>query len=123
MKLTVLPNELPDKDITPHDIVTTLKGISKEILDATKELAVLDEASVKARVAQKVGYARSFLSVEGPMDLRRYTADLETRISLLESELADQKYRACQQALRALRDRLEVGRSIGALVRMEWGAS
>ena len=109
--------------LTPHDVIGALETISRDIQKHTEELAELDEAAVKARVGQKVAYARAFLSIDGPMDVRRYTADMETRISLLESELSDQRHRACQQALKALRDRLEVGRSISALVRMEWGAN
>jgi len=108
-------------NLTPHDVIATLESISRDIQTKTDELARLDEGATKARTALKVAYARAFLSVEGaPMDVRRYTAELETANLLFESELADQKYRACQGALRASRDRLEVGRSISALVRMEW---
>jgi len=57
------------------------------------------------------------------MDIRRYTAELATIDTLLESELADQKHRAAVTAIRALRDRLEVGRSLGPLIRLEWGQS
>lgn len=110
-------------NLTPHDVMATLESISKDIQAHTDELSQLDEECVRARVKHKVAYARAFLSIEGPMDVRRFTADLETRTTLLETELADQKHRACQQALKALRDRLEVGRSISALVRMEWGAN
>jgi hypothetical protein len=35
--------------------------------------------------------------------------------------LAEQEHRAAVNQIKALRDRLEVGRSISALVRMEWG--
>lgn len=108
-------------NLTPHDVITTLEQISRDIQTKTDELAALDEACVRRRVAQKKAYARAFMSVEGaPMDVRRYTADLETSQTLLEFELAEQLHRACQGALRASRDRLEVGRSISALVRMEW---
>jgi hypothetical protein len=41
----------------------------------------------------------------------------------LELELTEVKHRAAVQHLRALRDRLEIGRSISALVRLEWGVS
>jgi len=41
----------------------------------------------------------------------------------LGTELADQALRAAVSAIRALRDRLEVGRSLGPLVRLEWGQS
>jgi len=39
------------------------------------------------------------------------------------ASVAEQKHRACVAHLKALRDRLEVGRSIGALVRLEWSGA
>ena len=110
-------------NLTPQQVIETLTKISKDIDEATDDIALLDEAAVRARVAHKVAYARAFLEVEGPMDVRRYTADSVTVDSLLGTELADQALRAAVSAIRALRDRLEVGRSLGPLVRLEWGQS
>lgn len=110
-------------NLTPQDVIQTLSKISKDIDESTETIAVLDEEAVKARVAHKVAYARAFLSGEGSMDLRRYTADLGTADTLLMSELADQKHRGAVSAIRALRDRLEVGRSLGPLIRLEWAGS
>ena len=109
--------------LTPQQVIDTLASISKDIDDTTRDIARLDEALVRARVAHEVAYAKSFLSIEGSMDVRRYTAVLETQGSRLELEIAEQKHRAAVGSLRALRDRLEVGRSISPLVRLEWGMS
>lgn len=108
-------------NLTPADIIETLSRISKDIDEATKDIAQLDEAAVKARAKYKTAYARAFLSSEGSMDVRRYTAELETAEVSFEAELADQQHRAAVSSIRALRDRLEVGRSLGPLVRLEWG--
>ncbi len=107
--------------MTPAEIIRTLSTISREIDELTDELAVLDEAAVRARQEFKVAHARAFLNAEGSMDLRKQTAELETAGLQLSYELADQQHRAAVSQLRALRDRLEVGRSLGALVRLEWG--
>jgi hypothetical protein len=56
------------------------------------------------------------------MDIRRYSAELETADLFLDYELAEQKLRAAVGQIKALRDRLEVGRSLGPLVRLEWGS-
>jgi len=110
-------------NLTPLDIIENLTRISKDIDRTTDEISAADKNAVMARVAHKVAYAKAFLSVEGSMDIRRYTADLETADTLLASELADQEHRAAVSSIRALRDRLEVGRSLGPLVRLEWGQS
>ena len=107
--------------MTPADIIKTLSTISREIDELTVELTRLDEEAVKARQAFKVAHAKAFLTAEGSMDIRKQTAELEVADLQLASELADQQHRAAVSQLRALRDRLEVGRSLGALVRLEWG--
>jgi hypothetical protein len=110
-------------DLTPLSIMTTLSTISKEIDAQTVEIARCDVAAVKARVAYKKRYAAEFLTCTGSMDIRRYTSELETSDLLLASEIADQELRAAVGAIKALRDRLEVGRSLGPLMRLEWGQS
>ena len=110
-------------NLTPEQVIATLSIIGKDIDEATSEISRLDEAAVKARVAYKVAYAESFLRTEGSMDIRKYTAELQTKDALLAHELADQEHRAALTQIRALRDRLEVGRSISVLVRLEWGTA
>ena len=110
-------------NLTPSEIVSTLSTISREIDETTAELADLDFEQVTARQVFKRAYAESFLRTEGSMDVRRYTAELETSNLFFEYEVAEQKHRACVAHLKALRDRLEVGRSIGALVRLEWSGA
>jgi hypothetical protein len=109
-------------NLTPQQVIDTLSIIGKDIDDQTEEINRLDQEAVRARVAYKVQYAEIFLRTEGSMDIRRYTAEYGSRDSLLQHELADQQHRAAVNQIKALRDRLEVGRSISALVRMEWGA-
>jgi hypothetical protein len=110
-------------NLTPADIIATLSRIAKDIDECTDDIARLDEATVKARTKYKTEYAKAFLAAEGSMDIRKYTADLQTSQTHFEAEIADQQHRAAVSALRALRDRLEVGRSLGPLVRLEWGQS
>jgi hypothetical protein len=110
-------------NLTPQQVIDTLSKISKDIDETTNEIAELDEQAVRARASHKTNYARAFLTAEGAMDIRKYTADLETGDSYLHLELAEQKLRAAVGQIKALRDRLEVGRSLGPLIRLEWGQS
>lgn len=108
-------------NLTPAQIIDTLTRIAKDIDDATHDIARLDEAAVRARAQFKTAYAKAFLTAEGSNDIRRYTAELETSELHFAAEIADQQHRAAVTSIRALRDRLEVGRSLGPLVRLEWG--
>lgn len=110
-------------NLTPQQVISTLSQIARDIDQATDDIAALDEEAVRARANYKTSYARAFLGAEGAMDVRRYTAELQTAELFLFHELADQKHRAAVSHIRALRDRLEVGRSLGPLIRLEWGQS
>lgn len=110
-------------NLTPQQVIETLSKIARDIDEVTDDIARLDEEAVRARATYKTEYARAFLGAEGSMDIRKYTADLSTADSHLHHELADQKHRAAVSQIRALRDRLEVGRSLGPLIRLEWGQS
>lgn len=110
-------------EFTPASVVATLSQIAKQIDEQSHEVARLDEAAVRARAAHKSAFARAFLSADGAMDIRRYRAEEETADLYLAAELAEQVLRAGREALRVLRDRLEVGRSIGSQVRLEWSQS
>ncbi len=108
-------------NLTPHEVIATLSQIGKDIDEATKDIANLDEAVVHARRAYETEYARTFLTTDGAMEVRKYTARLATDELSFTLELAEQKHRAAVAQIRALRDRLEIGRSISPLVRLEWG--
>ena len=109
-------------NLTPAEIISTLSQIGKDIDDATDALAERDEAVVRARRTFEREHAKVFLETDGPMEIRKYTAKLATDDQAFELELAEQEHRATVSHIRALRDRLEVGRSISALVRLEWGS-
>jgi len=109
-------------DYTPSSVVATLSQIARQIDEKAAEIAVLDAQAVEARQAYKKAYARAFLSSEGAMDVRRYRAEEDTADLALAAELAEQVLRAGREALRVLRDRLEVGRSVGSIMKMEWAS-
>jgi len=108
-------------NLTPHDIIQTLSRIGKDIDQATEELSRLDAQVVGRRRVAEVQFAEAFLNTEGAMEIRKYTAKLSSEQANFELELAEQEHRAVVAHIRSLRDRLEIGRSISALVRMEWG--
>lgn len=110
-------------NLTPQQVIDTLATIGKDIDETTDDIALRDEQAVRARVAYQVALARAFVTREGSIELRKQHAVLDCADLLLAHELADQQYRAAVGQVKALRDRLEIGRSISALARMEWASS
>jgi hypothetical protein len=110
-------------DYTPASVVATLSLIARQIDEQSQEVRRLDEAAVEARQAYRKAYARAFLISDGAMDVRRYKAEEDTAELALAAELADQVLRAGRESLRVLRDRLEVGRSVGSIIKLEWNGS
>jgi hypothetical protein len=109
--------------MTPHGIVTTLAEIAKELEDKRDEVAQLDLDFVEKRASYKRAYARVYLTTEGSVETKKQTAELHTAQESLEMELAEQVLRAGRESMRVLRDRLEIGRSLSAIMRMEWSGS
>ena len=109
-----------NSNLTPADVVQTLSRIGKDIDDATEDLAEADKKSMLARRDSEKSYARSFLTTEGAMEIRRYTARLASDDESFALACAEQEQRVIVSKIRALRDRLEIGRSISAIMRMEW---
>jgi hypothetical protein len=109
-------------DYTPSTVVAALSLIARQIDEKAAEIAVLDAQAVEARQAYKKAYARAFLTSDGAMDVRRYRAEEDTADLSLAAELSEQVLRAGREALRVLRDRLEVGRSVGSIMKMEWAS-
>lgn len=106
-------------ELSPIQIVQTLTGIGRELDAKADEVEALDAAWVQAKADYRRSYAKAFLTAEGSMDIRRYKAELDTDAEYLLVETSEQVLRAGKEALRVLRDRLEIGRSLGALVRAE----
>jgi hypothetical protein len=110
-------------ELTPLSVVRTLSQIGLDLDAKADEVEQLDQDWVRLKAAYRGAYARAFMGAVGSVDVRKYTAEIETADLLLEAELAEQVLRAAKEALRVLRDRLEIGRSLGAVLRMEWGNS
>lgn len=105
-----------------NDIVLELSKIGRELDDLSHEIARLDRACVLARSEYRKAYARRYLNLEGSVETRKQQSTLDAEAELLEAEIADQLHRAARERIRVLRDRLEIGRSIGAARRSEFAA-
>lgn len=108
---------------TTHQVIKRLTELSFMLDNATREVAELDEAAVLAKSAYEVAFARSFLSSDGAMDVRKQKAVLDAADQKLGAEIAEQKVRACRERIRTIRDQIDVGRSLNSAVKSEWAAA
>lgn len=109
--------------MTPFTVVQTLTTIGREIDSMPDLIEQLDEAEANARAEYETAYRASFLRADGAMDLRKVIAEDAAKEQKLAAELAGVRLRAARIRLAVLRDRLEIGRSLGSLVKMEWSQS
>lgn len=107
-----LPNQI--------EIVKRLSELSRLLDAATDEVAILDEAAVKAKQAHEVAAARAYLTAEGSIEARKSQAVIACADLALAAELAQAKHRACRERIRTLGVQIEVGRSLSAAVRSQF---
>jgi len=107
-------------ELTPATIAATFTSLAKAIEEKAGEIEALDAEATRQRVKYKQAYAQWFLTTQGANDVRRYTAEAATSDLLLNFEIAEQILRAAREQMKVLRDRLEIGRSMSAVMRMEW---
>lgn len=110
-------------ELTPATVVEQLGRISRQLEEQSEEVERLDAEFTASRIRYKRDFAHAFLTATGSVDVRRYTAEIATQQQFAEMEIAEQVLRAGREGLRVLRDRLDVGRSLGAIMRMEWSGS
>jgi phage shock protein A len=107
---------------TANEVVIMLAQLGRDLDNKQHEIARLDEDAVRAKARYEVSFARSFIAAAGAEGLRKQTAVLETELQKLDMDIADQKLRAAREAIRVLRDRLDIGRSLNSAIRSEWAA-
>jgi phage shock protein A len=107
---------------TTNDVILMLAQLGRQLDAKQDEIARLDDEAVRAKSRYEVAYARAFINATGAEGLRKQTAVLDTELQKLDMEIADQKLRASREAIRVLRDRLDIGRSLNSAIKSEWSA-
>jgi hypothetical protein len=117
-------------DLTPASVLATLARISKDIETQTRLLRTMDEEETRTRHAHRrafnVGLYVNKLDEEG----KAYTADIRRALAQdgaqeleVEWEAARINFQEIKDELKMLRDRLDVGRSLSPIMRLEYGQS
>lgn len=107
-------------NITPDQVLAQLSYLANELQSQATQIEELDLDFITKRAYAKRVFAEAFLRAEGSNDVKRYQAELASADASWQMELAEQVLRAAKEQMRVIRDRIEVGRSMNAIIRMEW---
>lgn len=107
-------------DITPDQVLAQLSYLASELQSQANKIEELDLDFITKKAFAKRTFASAFLRAEGSNEVKRYQAELASSDAYWQMELAEQVLRAAKEQMRVIRDRIEVGRSMNAIIRMEW---
>ena len=106
-------------DLTPNSVVQNLLGLARELAELSKGLDDLEADAVNSREDYTLALSKSFLSVDGAMDLRKHVAIAATHHERLAAETAEALVRGRKRQLDSIKVRIDVGRSAAAALRAE----
>jgi len=98
----------------PTNAAQITEKLGKLSLDLWRCVEQLEQADLDAttkRAAFDLAYSKAFLAAEGPMDIRKHKAVVETMYLREAADLADAVVRSLVRRMKALEKRVEVGRS------------
>jgi hypothetical protein len=114
-------------ELTPASVMSTLAKIGREIDDTTEKLKLADWEEREARRTYRRAYAVSILANKIDESGKPYTVNEREAIAYLATEeeqhlldVAEYNLQSTKDELKALRDRLEIGRSMSPIMRMEF---
>jgi hypothetical protein len=110
---------MAEYEVTLSGVASRLAQLSREMDALTRALGQLDREAVEKREVFVMAFARAFLTAEGSMDVRRYIATEQTHLERFAAEAADCSVRDKKAQIRAIEGSVDVGRSVGSLVKSE----
>jgi hypothetical protein len=108
--------------LNPVDIEHAIRECSDRIHKGVSVVSNLEAVARKARRDYDAAYARAYMSHKGPAHEKRYGATLETTAELEKADEAEVAFKYAERQARALAEELRSWQSVGASVRMMYGA-
>lgn len=105
--------------LTPVEAAKVLWEIGQAIDAKTADLIALRRERARLDRDKRLAYAREYLSTEGTLEYRKQRALMAADAATFALEVHDQKIEACKDALRALRERSEIGRALNSNLKEE----
>jgi len=107
--------------LTASEIAMGLLALSKQLEKVSTDLDAADVAYVDAKHAADVAESKAFLTADGPMDVRRHLAKVETADLRFKADMAEAAVKQGIRARDTIKVRIDVGRSANAALRAEIG--
>ncbi len=105
--------------LTANGVASHLAALSLQLDGLVRDIGRAEVQAVNAREDFTLAHSRAFLTAQGPMDVRKHTAIVETTDERLAAELAEATVRGLRRSIDSVRVRIDVGRSVGAAMRAE----
>lgn len=103
-----------------QDNLAKLADLSRELDEVVVEYDTFERESAQSDSEYEMAYARTFLALDGSMEIRKQQALLDTWQERLDKEMAEAQVRVCKQRINKLHAQLEVHRSINAAQRTQF---
>ena len=110
---------MAEHEVTPTSVAANLAHLARELAALTTGLGDLELDAVQKRETYVVAQAMAFLSADGPVDVRKAQSTVGTHDERLSAEVAEALVRQRRAQIAAIKVRIDVGRSVGAVVRAE----
>ena len=110
---------MPEFEVTPNLVAANLAQLARDLASITDGLKDLEHRAVDSREDYTMAYSKAFLTAVGAMDIRKHQATVETHAERLAAETAEALVRGRRAQISSLKVRIDVGRSVGAVVRSE----
>jgi hypothetical protein len=107
--------------LTPPEAEARLAALAARIEKGVQIVHDLDEKAARLRREFDHAYALAFINAEGSMDVRKYLALANTIAEREAAEDAEVALRHGKQLLTAVRDEIDIVRSLNASVRASYG--
>lgn len=108
-----------ERPLTPAAAASTLWQIEQDIDTETNALVVLRKQYAQLLKTHRLEYAKAFLGATGTVEDRKRIAERDTIECWFAVQTHEQEVAVCQDKLRSLRERSEIGRAINSNLKEE----
>jgi hypothetical protein len=109
--------------LNPVEIEEAIRVCSQRIHQGVLVVTQEERAARAARRTHDVAYAVAYLDFDGPAHERRYAAEVATQDARAAADDAEVRFRHAERTARAVEAELRAWQSIGASVRLMYGAT
>ena len=108
-----------DAMLTPNAVVRQLAELGRELDSAVRMLKDAEHEAVTKRHAADLAESHAFVKAEGSVTLRKHQARIASAHEEDEALVAEATVRWLRARIRAITTRIDIGRTMGVVIRAE----